>query len=321
MFLSIDAAFRRMKDIAPASRCTRLVAGGSHLITPTIEHRETTFRGSGDVDLFLQTWQPVGAIRGVVALVHGISEHSGRYGYLVERLTEQGFAVAAFDNRGHGRSGGVHGHVDSWSDYREDVRAFILYTSAHFMRLPLFLYGHSLGALIVSDYVLFYPDGLEGLIISGHPLQPSGAAKPYLVIIARFLSRYKPLVAIPLGVPDDALSRDPAVVQAFGNDPLVHRKVTARWGVETLAAIDRVRARAGEIRLPLLVLHGGADRVNSVEGSKELFNLVSSTDKEIRIYPGGYHEPHNDIDKEAVLSDVIDWMLTRTSSIPTYIDR
>lgn len=291
------------------------------MITPSIEHRETTFRGAGDVDLFVQTWQPVGAIRGVVALVHGISEHSGRYAYLVERLTQQGFAVAAFDNRGHGRSGGVHGHIDSWSDYREDVHAFIRYTSAHFMRLPLFLYGHSLGALIVSDYVLFYPQGLDGVILSGHPLRPTGAAKPYLVLIARILSRYKPLISLPLGVADQALSRDPAVVKAFASDPLIHRKVTARWGVETLAAIDRVRARAGEIQLPLLVLHGGADRINSVEGSKELFNLASSEDKQLRIYPGGFHEPHNDLDREEVLSDVIRWLDDRAASIPSYIER
>lgn len=290
------------------------------MITPSIEHKETTFRGVGGVDLFVQTWEPVGAIRGVVAVVHGISEHSGRYGYLVERLTKHGFAVAAFDNRGHGRSRGVHGHIDSWADYREDVRAFIRYVSAHFMRIPLFLYGHSLGALIVSDYVLFYPQGLDGVILSGHPLQPTGAAKPYLVLIARILSRYKPLMALPLGVADDALSRDPAVVKAFGSDPLVHRKVTARWGVETLGAIDRVRARAGEIQLPLLVLHGGADRVNSAKGSEELFKLVSSTDKQLRIYPGGFHEPHNDLDRETVMSDVIGWLDERAASIPDQID-
>ncbi len=290
------------------------------MITPSIEHRETTFRGVGNVDLFVQTWQPAGAIRGVVAVVHGISEHSGRYDYLVDRLTREGFAVAAFDNRGHGRSGGVHGHIDSWADYREDVRAFTRYVSAHFMRLPLFLYGHSLGALIVSDYVLFYPEGLDGVILSGHPLQPTGAAKPYLVLIARVLSRYRPLIALPLGVADDVLSRDPAIVKAFGSDPLVHRKVTARWGVETLAAIDRVRVRAGEIQLSLLVLHGGADRVNSAKGSEELFKLVSSTDKQLRIYPGGYHEPHNDLDRETVLSDLISWLNERTASIPVYID-
>src|SRR5665647_531066 len=283
-----------MKDIASPSRGTRLVAGGTNLITPSIEHREATVHGAPDVDLFVQSWQPAGAIRGAVAIVHGIGEHSGRYSYLVERLAERGFAVAALDNRGHGRSGGTPGHIDSWSEYREDVRAFLRYVSAQFMGMPLFLYGHSLGALIVTDYVLFHPDGLDGLIVSGNPLHPTGSAKPVLVMLARILSRYKPKISFQLGLDDDALSRDPEVVKAYREDPLVHRSVTARWGTETLAAIDRVRARASEIRLPLLILHGGADRINSPEGSRELFNLVSSADKQLRVYPGGYHEPHND---------------------------
>ena len=277
--------------------------------TPSMEHREATLRRSGDVDLFVQTWQPTGAIRGVVALVHGIGEHSGRYGYLVERLVGAGFAVVALDNRGHGRSGGVHGHIDSWSEYREDVHAFLNYVSAHFMRLPLFLYGHSLGGLIVTDYVLFHPDGLDGLIVSGHPLRPTGSAKPILVLLARILSKYKPTISFSLGLDDNTLSRDPEVVRAYKEDPLVHRRVSARWGTETLATIDRVRARAGEIRLPLLILHGGADRINSVDGSRELFGLASSPDKQIRIYPGGYHESHNDLDRELVATDVIEWLI------------
>jgi len=283
-------------------------------VNTPVEHREGTIRGSGEIDLFVQTWLPVGAVRGVVAIVHGIGEHSGRYGYLVQRVVDSGFAVAALDNRGHGRSGGTHGHIDSWSDYREDVHTFLHYVSAKFPRLPLFLYGHSLGALIVSDYVLFHPEGLDGLIVSGHPLRPTGAVKPLLVFLARILSRYKPETAFDLGVDDNALSRDPEVVQAYRDDPLVHRRVTARWGTETLAAVDRVRARASEIRMPLLVLHGEADKINSVEGSRELFDMASSTDKQLIVYPGGYHEPHNDLDRERVASDVIEWIQKR--SIP-----
>jgi Lysophospholipase len=272
------------------------------------EHRDGNIRGRGDVQLCVQTWAPTGAIRGVVALVHGISEHSGRYGYLVERLVERGFAVSALDNRGHGRSAGMHGHVDDWADYREDVLSFVHYVSAKFLRLPLFLYGHSLGALIVTDYVLLHPEGLDGLIVSGHPLRPAAVAKPTLIFLARLLSRYRPTTSFDLGLDDNMISRDPDVVKAYREDPLVHRRVTARWGTESLAAIDRVRARAGEIRMPLLVLHGGADQINSADGSRELFEKASSTDKKLIIYPGGYHEPHNDLDRERVASDVIDWL-------------
>lgn len=280
--------------------------------TPT-EHREGRILGRGDVELFVQTWSPTGAIRGVVAIVHGIGEHSGRYDYLVQRLVERGFAVSALDNRGHGRSAGTHGHVDSWDDYREDVHSFIHYVSARFLRLPLFLYGHSLGALIVTDYVLFHADGLNGLIVSGHPLRPAAVAKPMLIFLARLLSRYRPLTSFDLGLDDNMISRDPDVVKAYREDPLVHRRVTARWGTESLAAVDRVRARAAEIRMPLLILHGGADKINSADGSRELFEKASSSDKELIIYPGGFHEPHNDLDRERVASDVIEWIMERSA--------
>lgn len=285
------------------------------------EHRETTFRGAGGLELFLQTWQPDGAIRAVVAIVHGLGEHSGRYPVLVDALIENGFAVASFDNRGHGKSGGERGHIDSWSDYREDVHEFLRYTRSHFINLPLFLYGHSLGALIVTDYVVFYPEGLDGLIVSGHPLQPTGAKKPHLVLLAKLLSRYRPRFSFPLGLDPNTLSRDPAVVDAYRTDPLVHPTVTARWGIEALAAVDRVRDRAREIAMPLLVVHGGADRINSAEGAKELLSLASSKDKQLHVYPGGYHEPHNDLDRDTVVHDIVEWLCARTTRTPAYMER
>lgn len=270
-----------------------------------------TIHGHDGIELFEQSWLPEGAIRGVVAIVHGIGEHSGRYGYLVERLTDRGFAVAALDNRGHGRSAGIRGHIDSWADYREDVRMFLRYVHATFPGSPVFLYGHSLGALIVTDYVLSYPDGIDGLIVSGHPMRPTGAVKPFLIFVARLLSRFAPKTSLSLGLSYDTLSRDPDVLKAYRDDPLVHSRVTARWGTEALAAVDRVRARASEIRMPILILHGEADRINSVEGSRELLEKVSSTDKQLEVYSGGYHEPHNDLDQERVASDVIEWILER----------
>ncbi|HUQ47193.1 MAG TPA: lysophospholipase [Gemmatimonadaceae bacterium] len=272
---------------------------------------EGRFRGHDGLELSEQTWRPRGAVKGVVAIVHGIGEHSGRYGYLVQRLTDSGLAVSALDNRGHGRSAGQRGHIESWADYREDVHSFLRCVCGKFPGSPLFLYGHSLGALIVSDYVLFYPHGLDGLIVSGHPLQPTGAVKPLLVLIARLLSRFRPKTSLGLGLNDEMISRDAEVVKAYRDDPLVHGKVTARWATEALAAVDRVRARAHEIRMPLLVLHGDADKINSADGSRELLDLVSSVDKQLILYPGGYHEPHNDLGRERMALDVIEWINSR----------
>jgi alpha-beta hydrolase superfamily lysophospholipase len=240
--------------------------------------------------------------------VHGISEHSGRYAAVVDGLTAAGFVVCAFDLRGHGRSEGQRGHIDRWSQYRGDVTAYLKQVNARYPGLPVFIYGHSLGALIVAEYVLSNPAGLEGMIVSGIPLIPTGVAKKPLVLLARSLSHVWPTFSVSLGVDGTRLSRDPAAVKAYDEDPLVHHTATARWGTETLDAIDRVKSRMSEIGLPILILHGEADPVNSVEGSKELFAAVSSKDKELHTYPGGKHEPHNDIVREQVVADVEKWL-------------
>jgi alpha-beta hydrolase superfamily lysophospholipase len=278
------------------------------MLTMTVAE-EQTFTGADGVELYSSCWRPRGEARAVIALVHGVGEHAGRYSTLVTHLTAAGFAVCGFDHRGHGRSPGRRGHIGSWAEYREDVRAFLARTGKQFPDRPMFLYGHSLGALIVAEFVIAYPGSeVAGLIVSGIPLQPTGVAKPHLVALARVLSRVWPTLTVSLGVDGKKLSRDKEVVRDYDEDPLVHHVGSMRWGAETLAAIDRVRSGAAAIRLPTLILHGGDDKVNSVEGSKELFEKISSADKKLLIYAGGAHEPHNDIDRDKVALDVEEWL-------------
>ena len=287
------------------------------MLTMTVAE-QGTFTGADGVELFSACWRPLGEPRAVVALVHGIGEHSGRYPALVTRLTAAGFAVCGFDHRGHGQSPGRRGHIGSWVEYREDVRAFLAVTAKQFPGTPMFLYGHSLGALIVTEFIIAYPGAeLAGLIVSGIPLQPTGVSKPHLVALARGLSRVLPTFSVSLGVHGSRLSRDKEVVREYDEDPLVHHVGTVRWGAETLGAIERVKSRANAIRLPVLILHGGDDKVNSVEGSKELFENISSSDKKLIVYPGGAHEPHNDIDRDQVASDVEEWLNSHLSATET----
>jgi alpha-beta hydrolase superfamily lysophospholipase len=271
-----------------------------------------SFPGAGGLSLHGKYWpargDPSHSPRAVVALVHGISEHSGRYDAVVDHLTQSGFAVYAFDLRGHGESEGQRGHIDSWSQYRDDLKAFLEQVRTRDPGLPIFIYGHSLGALIVAEYVLFHPEGLAGMIVSGIPLRPTGVAKPPLVFLAKALSRIWPTFSVSLGVKGARLSRDPARVRAYNEDPMVHHTATARWGTETLDAIKRLKSRMSEIRLPIIIFHGGADPVNSVEGSRELYDAVASTDKELKVYPGGMHEPHNDVNRGKVAKDVEHWL-------------
>ena len=320
---------------------------------------ETTFLSHDGLRLLARHWSPKGEPKGLsVAIVHGVGEHSGRYDRLVEHLTSAGFHVHAFDLRGHGRSEGLRVHVNRWQDYRQDVAQYLKLVVEQTGGYPVFLYGHSLGVLIVLDYLIqtipavnlddpsahdrynshapSVPtlhdainrdatknpirapspsnstgpslDLLVGAILSGAPLQPVGVAQPLLVLAARWLSSLWPTFRLPLRVDPSALSRDEKVVADYRQDPLVEWQGTSRWGAEALATLERVRAQVRAISCPLLILHGESDRVSRAAGSRELFQGVSSDDKQLRIHPDGAHEPHNDFGYQQVLADVEQWL-------------
>jgi alpha-beta hydrolase superfamily lysophospholipase len=273
-----------------------------------MEHTQGTFRGDGGLELYYQCWHPAGEAQGVVVIVHGLGEHSGRYGNVVDQMTGRGYAVYGFDHRGHGRSPGQRGHVNRWQEYRGDVRAFLALSAAQEPERPVFLYGHSIGALIVLDYLIERSNGVRGAIVSAVPLRPVGVAKPHLVALARLLSGIWPRFSVPLPLHNASFSRDPDAAQAAATDPLLHRTASVRWGTESMATIERVEAHADRLRLPLLVIQGRGDRVSSAEGSRILFQQVAYPDKCLKIYPDGYHEPHNDIHYASVLSEVEEWM-------------
>ena len=171
--------------------------------------------------------------------------------------------------------------------------------------------GHSMGALVALDYVIHDPRGLAGAIISGAPLDPSGVAKPLLVFLSRALSAVCPRFPMRLALDTSALSRDAAVVRAYEEDPLVHGRFTARWGTESLAAVARVGARAARVTLPILFVHGGADRLNLPGGIRRYFEAVASADKTLLIYPEMFHELHNDVGRDPVIADLGRWLEER----------
>ena len=280
---------------------------------------EGRFAGAGGLELYRQCWRPGGeprsaASRVVVALVHGVGEHSGRYGNLVGPLVDGGHAVCAYDQRGHGRSPGRRVHIDRWADYRDDLGAFLGLVAGGAPDRPIVLYGHSMGSLVVLDYLLEWsraPRGrprLAGAIVSGVALQPAGVGKPYQAVMARVLSRVTPRLSVDLGIDAGSLTRDPQALEAARTDPWLTSRATVRWGAESLATVRRVSEGLAAIDLPLLVLHGGADPLNRPAGAQVLFETVSSADKTLRIYPGVLHEPHNDVGHEQVAADVTEWL-------------
>ncbi len=272
-----------------------------------MKHEEGRFPGVGGVDLYTQSWYPEGKPSAGLAVVHGFGEHSGRYGNVVQHFVPRGFAVFAYDLRGHGRSPGQRGFIRDWSDFRDDTHAFLAHVRERAPGLPLFLYGHSMGGLIVLDYGLHQSDGLRGVIATGPVLGPP-QLPPILLTLSKLLSRVWPTLSMSSGLNPNEISRDPDVVRAYVGDPLVHSKGTPRLGAETLRTTAWAQDRAAEWRLPLLIVHGGDDRIAPPGFSREFFEKIRGADKERIEVAAGFHEPHNDLGKEAVFADIERWL-------------
>ena len=193
----------------------------------TIERRESTCVGAGDMQLFAQAWLPDQPMRAVVALVHGFGEHGGRYTYLADALTAAGYALSTFDHRGHGHSPGLRGHVDRWDEFLTDIAASLEMAKALAPSAPLFLFGHSMGGLMALNYTIRSPERLAGVIASAPLLAPPNVA-PWINYVSTVLSTVKPDFCMDTGVKPQVISRDPGEVKRYGQDPYVHGRASAR---------------------------------------------------------------------------------------------
>lgn len=274
-------------------------------------HDMGVFLAADGVRLFYQRWQPE-TTRAVLVIAHGLGEHSGRYGNVLEALTGRGVAIAALDHRGHGKSGGLRGHLEVFSLYVRDLERFMdkVVRPAH-PDLPLLMLGHSLGGLIAELYALGRPTELAGLILSAAACIPSVETPAVKIAAARLLSRAAPSLGMSSGLNPIELSSDPAVVERYVGDPLVHGRVTPRWYTEFVAAGAECLARARELTLPLLVFHGLGDLIVSPEGSQRIHADAASADKTLREYAGLYHETMNEAagKRDPVLEQLRDWIV------------
>jgi alpha-beta hydrolase superfamily lysophospholipase len=269
-----------------------------------VEHKVGFFTGVHGTQLYAQSWRPSGEARAVVVLVHGLKDHSGNYRALAERLAQQGFRVAAFDLRGHGRSEGVRVWVDEFDDYLGDLEIFMKQEAEP--GRPVLLFGHSMGGAIATLYTMTRHPDLKGLALSGAALATdvSGAVIGGTKLVAA-LSPNAGVFNLDL----HDFSRDPAVVSAGLADPLVYQPgAPARTGQELLGAIGRIQEHLGEITVPLLAMHGAADKVTPPAGSKALVEQARSTDKTLKLYPGLYHDLLHEPEKEKVTADLVKWL-------------
>ena len=268
------------------------------------------------VDLHWQSWSPAKPV-GAIVVIHGLAEHCGRYEETAAAFVSHGWAVYAGDLRGHGRSADVPGagrvHVNRVTDYFRDVEAFVELARENHAGLPLFLLGHSMGGLLTISYVLQNPAELAGAIISSPALGTHPDFKPPLLLrlLVSVLDRVAPRLRFPSDLDTNAISRDPEVVRAYLDDPLVSQKVSARWYAEILRAIDRAHANAHQLQIPLLLMQSGADRLVDPAAPARWAQAASAGGIELVNWEGLYHEMFNEPEKKQVQRRTLDWLRQR----------
>jgi alpha-beta hydrolase superfamily lysophospholipase len=264
--------------------------------------RETSRTG---VELATREWLPAGAPKAAILIVHGLAEHSGRYEHVAEAFAARGYAVHAYDQRGHGESGGSRVHVDGWDILLDDVEDR-LSAMAFEIKAPVVLYGHSMGGLVALDYCLTRSEVLPDLLVLSAPGIKSTIAK-WKQVLAPILAKLAPRATIPLDFEEEHLSRDPSVGEAYLADPLVESKATAKFGAEALKAQYRVGERMDSLTVRTLVIAGGNDDIVPPHSSHSL-GEVPGVDR--KLYPNLRHELHNEPEGPEVVSDIADWLDT-----------
>jgi acylglycerol lipase len=278
-------------------------------------HFEFEIKSTDGLKLQGQGWEPNVASKKVVCLVHGIGEHSGRYDHVAETFNQAGYALLTFDLRGHGRSEGKRGHATNFDILISDISQLLATAKQRFPNRQTFLYGHSFGGGLVIRHALSQRAGLAGVIASAPLFRTTFKPPARKMVLLRTLYGLRPSLTIPSGVEDMALSRDLNMVRLYRSDPLIHDRISARLTVDMLRNGEWNLQHAAEFPCPLLLMHGGADRITSPEASRQFAKKAGSACT-LKIWKGLFHELHNEPEQNEVLNYVLTWLAAVTDSSP-----
>lgn len=268
-----------------------------------------TVESMGGLKIFFRSWRPSGKARALVIIVPGFNAHSGYYTWVAEKLTALGMTVYAVDLRGRGKSDGERFFVDRFEDYVNDVEAVVRVAREGNSGLPLFVLGHSAGGVVSCLYTLDHQSEMAGLISESFAYEIP--APDFALAVFKGLGHVAPHAHI-LHLPNKRFSRDPQVVEVMNADPLIAHETQP---TQTMAALvrfeERIKSGLAQITLPVLILHGALDKNTKPSGSQHFYDTVASKDKTLKLYEGGFHDLLNDIDKEAVMVEITNWITAR----------
>lgn len=273
-----------------------------------MSHIEFTTSSPDNTSFYFQGWQTETPAKAVVCLVHGLGEHSGRYAHVAEALNAAGYTLFGFDLRGHGKSGGARGHTPTYDVLMDDIGRLLDEAAARYPDRPRFLYGHSLGGNLVLNYGLRRKPAIAGVISTSPGLRVTNPLPPLQIALARVMNKLQPGMQIANGLALDGLARDPEVIRAYTHDPLVHDKISMRLATGMLDAGEWAIAHAAEFPLPLLLVHGTADKLTSARASEEFAAKVPAGRCTLKLWDGFYHETHNEPEKAEVLRYMVNWL-------------
>lgn len=273
---------------------------------------EDRFQSTGGANIFMRYWRPAEPARAAIVIVHGFNAHSGHYEWVGDQLVAAGLAAYALDLRGHGRSDGERFFVQRFSEYVDDVSRLVRLVRAREPGAPIFMLGHSVGGVVACTCALDYPGELSGLICESFAHQVP--APGFVLAVMKGLSHVAPHAHV-LRLKNEDFSRDPLRLAELERDPLIAHEVQATQTVaEMVRADERLERELGKITLPLLILHGTADKATKPSGSKRFYELAGSTDKTLKLYDGHVHDLLGDLGKEIVISDILAWLNARITA-------
>ena len=265
------------------------------------------FEGKDGLALFAHASPSDSPPKAIICMVHGHGEHIERYNHLATALNKAGYTFVGFDHRGHGKSDGVRGHIPSYETLLDDIEAFLAEIEENYPEVPRILYGHSMGGNLVINYALRRTSDIKGVISTSPWLKLAFEPPAVQVFMGKMMNKIYPAFIMSSGLETSSLSHDPEVVRAYEEDSLVHDKISARLFVgmyeSGLWALDH----AGEFSLPLLLMHGGADKITSPEASRE-FAKKAGENVTLKIWDELYHETHNEPEQDEVFKKIIDWL-------------
>ena len=273
-----------------------------------MDHKEGYFKIGQEQSIYYQNWLPSTPPRAILLIVHGLNEHCGRYEKMAAYFTGKGYGVYGMDLVGHGKSSGTRSFAKDFPALIDPILSYLDMIKESHPGTPVFLIGHSMGGLIGAYFLIDHNQELSGAVLSGSLVMVPEYVSDFTIQIGKVISKILPKVRL-IGIDKSGLSKDPEVVKAYINDPLVYNgKSTARISSVINDGINYVADHGSKITLPLLLLHGGDDRICDPSWSTYLHNLISSPQKKLIIYDDLYHEVYNEPEQETVFNDVLSWL-------------